>query len=258
MLERIFYQRDKNKRRNGRSAIRPDIENRVNSHLLRHTDAHQLDVVANEVYLFAKRNEHLLIVVKHISKQLAQLLNRLLGLFPVKGDKGINIVERIEQKMGIHLIAEIPKFSFSSALHRFPPLGFRLAPTDAHTDSHAKADTKHKACHVAQIKGISRRRHAEIVRCSMKLGRRHMDIVPPTKSKTQKTGRQKIDKQEPLGVLTKQYAGNEQTIVEVKDDAQRQRHWQMTVKIRPVNGSVLSLGKEQRKKEKHPPAKNVD
>lgn len=85
-----------------------------------------------------------------------------------------------------------------------------------------------------------------------------MDIVPPTKSKTQKTGRQKIDKQEPLGVFTKQYVGNEQTIVEVKDDAQRQRHWQMTVKIRPVNGSVLSLGKEQRKKEKHPPTKNVD
>ena len=121
--------------------------------------------------------------------------------------------------MGIHLIAEILKLGFRPAFYRFAPLGFRLAPADAHPDCHTKANTEHKACHVTQIEDIPWR-HRDITRNGMKLRRRHQDIVPPAQAEQQKTDSHEIDEQKPLGMLTKQHVGNEQTVIKIKNDAQ--------------------------------------
>ena len=57
-------------------------------------------------------------------------------------------------------------------------------------------------------------------RNGMKLRRRHQDIVPPAQAEQQKTDSHEIDEQKPLGMLTKQHVGNEQTVIKIKNDAQ--------------------------------------
>lgn len=69
-------------------------------YLLRQPDAHQCHVITDKVKLFLQWNKGLLIVVKYVSEQFAQFLNRFLRLVTVECYQCIDIIQCVEQEWG--------------------------------------------------------------------------------------------------------------------------------------------------------------
>ena len=71
MLEGIFDQRNKDKRCDKSLTVRLNIDLRSHLYIGGQTDAHQFDIVADKVSLFAQRDIGLLIIIQHIAEQFA-------------------------------------------------------------------------------------------------------------------------------------------------------------------------------------------
>ena len=71
MLEGILYEGDENERGYFRATIGTNIYLRLYGYVCGEADAHQFNVVADEIHLFAKGDKILLIVVEDVAQQAA-------------------------------------------------------------------------------------------------------------------------------------------------------------------------------------------
>ena len=115
MFEGILYEGDENEWGYFRTAIGTDIDLGLYGHVGGKTDTHQLDIVADEVHFFAQGNKVLLVIVENMAQKTAQLLDSSLCFIAIKSDKGIDIVQGIEQEVRIQLITQVFQFSFCTA-----------------------------------------------------------------------------------------------------------------------------------------------
>lgn len=135
MLERILYKRNKYQRSNLRRAVRTNVETCFDGNIGGEADAHQCDVILDEIHFFAQCYEVLLIIVEYVTQKAAQFLYGNLRLVRIKGYEGIDVVQRIEQEMRIELIAQVLQFRFRTTFLGFATGGFYLYPTPAKADS---------------------------------------------------------------------------------------------------------------------------
>ena len=71
VLEGILYEGDEDERSYFRAAVRSDVDLCFDGDIGGQTDTHQFDVVADEVHLFVKGDETLLIVIEHMAEETA-------------------------------------------------------------------------------------------------------------------------------------------------------------------------------------------
>lgn len=115
MFEGILYEGDENEWSYFRTAIGTDIDLGLYGHVGGKTDTHQLDIVADEIHFFAQGNEILLVIVEYMAQKTTQLLDSSLRFIAVESDKGIDIIQGIEQEVRIQLITQVFQFSFRTA-----------------------------------------------------------------------------------------------------------------------------------------------
>ena len=157
MLECVLYQRNEDKRRNKRLTIRLNVELSSHPYIGRQADTHQFNIVADKIHFLAKRYIRLLIIIQYLSEKFAQLLHRLLCLVRVKCNQSIDIIQRIQQEVGIQLVAQVFQFGFRTASFSFFAGSFVLRPSGTHTNGGTQSDGKDKAQHVPEEEQPSRR-----------------------------------------------------------------------------------------------------
>jgi len=119
MLEGILYEGNKDERSYFRTAVRSDVYLCFHTDVGGETDAHQFDVVADEVHLLVQGDEVLLIVIQHMAQQSAQFLHGSLCLVGIEGDEGVDVVQRIEQEVRVELVAQVLQLGFRAAFLGF-------------------------------------------------------------------------------------------------------------------------------------------
>ena len=87
MLEGILYEGNKDERSYFSTAVWSDVYLCFHTDVGGETDAHQFDVVADEVHLLVQGDEVLLIVIQHMAQQSAQFLHGSLCLVGIEGDE---------------------------------------------------------------------------------------------------------------------------------------------------------------------------
>lgn len=150
MLEGILYEGNKDERSYFRTAVRSDVYLCFHTDVGGETDAHQFDVVADEVHLLVQGDEVLLIVIQHMAQQSAQFLHGSLCLVGIEGDEGVDVVQRIEQEVRVELVAQVLQLGFRAAFLGFPAGGVHLRPAAAQLDGSAEAGGKNHGRDVAQ------------------------------------------------------------------------------------------------------------
>ncbi len=131
MLEGILYEGNKDERSYFRTAVRSDVYLCFHTDVGGETDAHQFDVVADEVHLLVQGDEVLLIVIQHMAQQSAQFLHGSLCLVGIEGDEGVDVVQRIEQEVRVELVAQVLQLGFRAAFLGFAAGGVHLRPAAA-------------------------------------------------------------------------------------------------------------------------------
>lgn len=160
MLEGILYEGDEDERGYFGRAVGAYVYLGFHGDVGRQTDAHQFDVVADEIHFFAQGDEVLLIIVQHMAQKPAQFLDGGLCFVCIESDKGVDIVQRVEQEMRIQLVAQILQFGFRTALLGFAAGGIHLYPAPAHFDGCAQAHGKYHGKGIAQDEYPFGRPHA--------------------------------------------------------------------------------------------------
>lgn len=124
-----------------RSCTRPpvrQIDGRF--HAIGQAQLHQFDVVADELNFLFERNVVLVVLVKHIAQHVAEAMHGELGFRPVDGNQRIDIVQRVEQEMGIQLALQVLQLGLRSLLLDLLLLGFDAIPVARHPDSDGQPD----------------------------------------------------------------------------------------------------------------------
>lgn len=142
MFEGILYEGDENEWSYFRTAIGTDIDLGLYGHVGGKTDTHQLDIVADEIHFFAKATKFLLVIVEYMAQKTTQLLDSSLRFIAVESDKGIDIIQGIEQEVRIQLITQVFQFSFRTAFFCLTTGSFHFYPATAHTDSSCQTDSE--------------------------------------------------------------------------------------------------------------------
>ena len=106
MLESILYQRDEN-HRSHLYATRRLLGVEENLYGFWQSDAHQLDIVFQKLYLLLERYHGFLVVVQDVAHHLRQFLNGLLCLGSVECSQRIDVVQGVEQEVGVNLVAQV-------------------------------------------------------------------------------------------------------------------------------------------------------
>lgn len=110
VLERVFDEYDQQQGRDGhfiRDRVRI-VETDVDAAVV--ADAHQLDVVLDELDVFFERYGFAARFVENVPHHLGQFDNSAFRIFGIYVDQGVNIVERIHEEMGIDLVSQIIHF----------------------------------------------------------------------------------------------------------------------------------------------------
>jgi len=150
MLEGILYEGNKDERSYFSTAVRSDVYLCFHTDVGGETDAHQFDVVADEVHLLVQGDEVLLIVIQHMAQQSAQFLHGSLCLVGIEGDEGVDVVQRIEQEVRVELVAQVLQLGFRAAFLGFAAGGVHLRPAAAQLDGSAEAGGENHGRDVAQ------------------------------------------------------------------------------------------------------------
>ena len=83
-------------------------------HIGRQSDFHQCHIVFQKFQFTVQRDEILIVVVKQMTQQPAEVLYCLLCLVGIEGDEGIDVVQGVEQEVRINLVVQV-SILFSSA-----------------------------------------------------------------------------------------------------------------------------------------------
>ena len=221
VLEGVLDERDEDERSYLGAAFGTDVEMGLDGHVGREPDAHQGDVVADEVHLLVQRYEVLLVVVEDVAQQSAQFLHGLLGLVGVEGDEGVDVVERVEQEVGIELAAQVLELGFGALLLGFAAGGFVGGPAAAHADGGTEAHGEYHGEDVAQEENpLGRPVRAFVRPGDVVVG--NGKFLPEVRTEGDDQDADDVEHEVGLDVAAEQVARDEQAIVEVEDDEERQ------------------------------------
>ena len=157
--------------------------------------------------------------------------------------------------MRVQLIAQILQFRFRTVPFRFLTGSFRLCPSGTHTYGGTQSDGEDETQHISDKEQPSRR-NSRPVRFGNK-GRIECQTPPKVQHQTDDTQQEDVVSNIPLGLALEKVSGNQQEVVDVERDHERQRYGRMAYVCHPVDVSVFTLYKEERKTEHNPPADNV-
>ena len=107
MLEGVFHKDDQQQRRDGDApgqtpgSVEPDIDG------VRITDAHEFDVVSDELDVLFERNALAPRIVEDVAHHLREFDHGLLCIFGIDVDQGVDVVERVHEEVRIDLVFEI-------------------------------------------------------------------------------------------------------------------------------------------------------
>ena len=97
----------------------------------------------------------LVVLVQHVTKHFAEIVNGVLGLVLVYRYQGIDVVQRVEQEMRVELAFQVLKFRFCLRLCQLLFFIFRFVPSPCHFDRHAKSHGKGHEHHVPGDKHVA-------------------------------------------------------------------------------------------------------
>ena len=81
-------------------------------HIGRQSDFHQCHIVFQKFQFTVQRDEILIVVVKQMTQQPAEVLYCLLCLVGIEGDEGVDVIQRIEQEVRVELVAQVLQLGF--------------------------------------------------------------------------------------------------------------------------------------------------
>ena len=248
VLERIFNQGNEKQRGNRQSIIRIRLQTHMQIYLLRQPDAHQGNIIAYEIKFLTERHIGLLIVIQHMPEQLAQLLHRLLCLVAVERNQGIDIIQRIQQKVRIQLIFQVLQFGFRLLLLSLHQLLFGLPPAQTGTDGSPQPGHEYHHAHIAQIENPAGRKMTDSI------GRRRSGETfhQPVQQHTEANDSHRIDQHILPHFMTKQIAGHQPQVVQIENAEITSRYTAVEQEPHPVD-ITAPVDKDQRKtKDKQP------
>ena len=144
MLEGILDERDKHQGRNllvGHFAGQVDI----NAHLVGIAQAHQRDVVADEVELTRQGHPFLVTFVKDEAHHLRQFQDGRLGFLCIDVNQRMDVVQRVHEEMGVNLIFQILQLLFQALLLQMDKFLLVVARLEIQLD--AKVHAQHQDEH---------------------------------------------------------------------------------------------------------------
>ena len=127
--------------------------------------------------------------------------------------------------MRVQLIAQILQFRFRTVPFRFLTGSFRLCPSGTHTYGGTQSDGEDETQHISDKEQPSRRT-TRPVRLGNK-GRIECQTPPKVQHQTDDTQQENIVSNIPLGLALKKISGNQQEVVDVERDHERQRYGRM-------------------------------
>ena len=118
-------------------------------HIARHAYLHQVDVVVQKFHLVAQVH-HLVGVVEHVAEHLAQVHHGLLCLGLVEGCQGIDVVQRVQQKVGVYLAAKVGQFGLTQRHLGFLALFLKFHPAVRHAQCGGERHSHRKVVETAE------------------------------------------------------------------------------------------------------------
>ena len=127
MLEGVLDGRDEEQRNDRHVGHRVGQVDLDPGHLVA-AQAHQVDVVAHEGHLAGQRHLLLARLIEGVAQQVAQLADALLGRVGIHLDEAADVVERIEEEVGVQLVPEPDQLRLGVLLRLRLALQLHLVP----------------------------------------------------------------------------------------------------------------------------------
>ena len=102
-------------------------------------DAHQFDVVADEIQLLFQGDTRLATVVEDVAEEAAEVVDGALRLFGAESDEAVDIIQGVEEEMGVELALQVLELGLGAAFFQFAAHGFHLIPVAGHADRDAQS-----------------------------------------------------------------------------------------------------------------------
>ena len=105
----------------------------------READTHQFDVVADEIQLLFQGDTRLATVVEDVAEEAAEVVDGALRLFGAESDEAVDIIQGVEEEMGVELALQVLELGLGAAFFQFAAHGFHLIPVAGHADRDAQS-----------------------------------------------------------------------------------------------------------------------
>lgn len=256
VLEGVLDQRDEEQRRNrGRrgSVGQRDKE----PHVARQANAHQLDVVAQEVNLGRERDGGAAAVVEHVAQHAAQVVDGLLGTGRVELDERVDVVERVEEEVGVQLALEVLQLGLGVAVLQLLAGRLGAVPAARHPDGDPHADNQRVERGVAQEEAHAVLPRTVGGRVVPRVGRQHV-AEEQVDAHHDQQDEQQVREGEAAAAPGGEVAVDEHEVVRVEDQHERERHQQEANVLRTGHERAVRTGEEERHPEDDGPGGQVD
>ena len=224
--------------------------------MARQADAHQLDVIAQEVHFGLERYRRPAAVVEYVPQQAAQVVHRLLGPVGIELDERIDVVERVEQEMGIELALEVLQFRFGAAPLQVLADVFGPVPLSRHPDGDAYSDyqqVEHGIAQEEEHRILPRTLHRRMVG-----PRRYPEAEEKVYEQHDPGHEQRIGEQESPHMPREKVTVDQQEIVHVKYRHEGEGNHQKPHVFLHVHNGLAAARYEKRKAENHAPGRQVE
>lgn len=171
--------------------------------------------------------------------------------------KGINVVERVEQKMRIDLVFEVLKFGFRFCFFELFAFIVELYPVNTHFNGNAQSCNQRKRKHIAEDEGKERRRFFSSAQGTSIKVEAVDEFVGKVHEEGQSDDEQKIDDDEFFGFPTKKKFIDEIEVVNIENGHEAQQDSGRSPEVGPAE-NVSSVEEKQREAKDNEPHQNMD
>ena len=255
VLEGVLHQRNEQQRCDG--CLRGFVGQRhEDPHVARLADAHQLDVVAQEPDLGRQRDGRPAAVVEYVAQHAAQIVDGLLGAFGVEQDERVDVVQRVEQEMGVQLAFEVLQLGLCAAVFELLAGCFGAVPAAGHADGDTYA---HDQQVEHQVAGEEPHRvlPGAFDRRAVHVGQQEM-AEQQVDEEHHRADEQQVVAGEPAEPPRREVAVDQQEIVRVEDHHEGERNQQEPGILRSGHQRTVRPGYEERHAEDHGPDRDMD
>ena len=253
VFECILYERDEDERCHVEVFIfNVGLERHI--HVLGYAQLHKFYVALHEVEFLVEHHAVALVLVEHIAEHEAEFVYGMLCLFAVESGEGVDVVERVEQKMGINLVLQILQFGLRPTEFGLCTRPFALSPLQAETQSHGSGYHEHEGKEPAYDEKYFRREmllesRVGLILRSVEHVEMRLQFYAAHKYKTH----QYVHRHKSLNALTVyDETGNEQEIVDIKGDARTEGERHGVEKMVPIDVLVAAFEEKGRKEDVAP------